>query len=266
MLLLLGAAACLYALIQAFPAPLFPHHVALGRLSLYADRRFDPAAGRAVLADIQQRLDSSPLADHGRHTIFVTNSNWRRKLFFGRSGATGLSRYPLTRNVFIRRADIGRGVVFNAANVPAVPPRTLAYYAAHEIAHSFTAQRLGPARLWNRRLPQWVREGYADYVGMGAKVDLDDLYRRYRAGDPDLDFVKSHTYARFRLLTAYMLQRRHWSEDALLASELSQADAEAMMNADMAASREFMEPAAPAQARDQPTPPTGDRPRAADLH
>jgi hypothetical protein len=138
--------------------------------------------------------------------------------------------------VFIRRSDINHDTVFGASGEPAAPPRTFAYYAAHEITHSLTAERLGPSRLWNHELPQWVREGYADYVGMGGQVDVDDLYRRYRAGDPELDYRKSGLYARFRMLVAYMLQREHWSADRLLASKLTEAQALAVMDAGMAAS------------------------------
>jgi hypothetical protein len=213
-----------------FPQPMFAYHVTAGRLSLWSDRPFDLDKGQAILAQVEMRLATSPLDDDKRHAIFVTNTAWRRSLFFLiAEGAAGVNNYPLTNNVFIRQADIGADRVFGASGKPAPPPRTLAYYATHEITHSLTGEHLGVGRLWNRKLPQWVREGYADYVGMGGQVDVDDLYRRYRAGDPDLDFTRSHTYARFRLLTAYRLEREHWSVDQLLASRLSQSQAEAKM-------------------------------------
>lgn len=37
------------------------------------------------------------------------------------------------------------------------PPRTLAHYGAHEIAHSLTGEATGPLRY--HRLPVWGREG-----------------------------------------------------------------------------------------------------------
>ena len=202
--------------------PLFRYHVEVGRLAIWSDRPFDPAKGRAILADVESRLETSPIDDHRPHAIFVANAGWRELLVFNLAhGAAGVNHYPLTNNVFIRRSNIDADTVFGHSGKPAAPPRTFAYYAAHEIAHSFTAERLGPFHLWNASLPQWVREGYADYVGMGGRVDLDDLFRRYRAGDPALDFAKSGQYARFRLLVAFVLERRHWSVDQLLATRLS---------------------------------------------
>jgi hypothetical protein len=220
---------------EAYPEPFFANHTELGRLSLYSDQPFDAAKGRAVLADVDARLATSPIDDHRPHAIFVTNAPWREALFFNVAlGAAGVNHAPLSRNVFLRHADIDRDILFGHSGRPAAPPRTLAYYGAHELTHSLTAEHLGPGRLWNAGLPQWVREGYADYVGMGGRVDIDDLYRRYRAGDPQLDWRKSGLYARFRLLTAVMLEREHWSVDQLLASKLTQAEAEAVMNKAMA--------------------------------
>ncbi|HZZ88424.1 MAG TPA: hypothetical protein VFE13_08815 [Caulobacteraceae bacterium] len=218
----------------ALPRPFFAYHTEFGRLSLWSDQPFDAAAGRRVLADVEARLATSPLDDAHPHAIFIANAPWREALFFNLAhGAAGVNYFPISNDVFLRRADVGRDVLYGHSGMPAPSPRTLAYYGAHEIAHSFTAERLGARRLWNRSLPQWVREGYADYVGMGGRVDIDDLYRRYRASDPELDWRRSGTYARFRLLVAYMLERRHWSVDRLLTSGLGQPQAEAMMNAGM---------------------------------
>jgi hypothetical protein len=185
-----------------------------------------------VLRDVAARLATSPL-DHGRsHAVAIANTEWRRRLVFaGQGGAAGVNRYPVTPVVYLRHSDVERGVVYGASGKPAKPPRTLAYYMAHEITHSLTAEHLGWERLWNRRLPQWVREGYADYVGVGGKVEMADLYRREKAGDPDLSFARSHTYAQFRLLVAYMLERKGFTVEQLLAARLTVNEVQAMMDA-----------------------------------
>ncbi len=235
----LGAALAPLVLIWAllvFPQPLFAYHVSSGRLNLYSDQPFDSDKARLILRDVEVRLSTSPIDDHRRHAVFIANAEWRRALFFTiNGGAAGVNWHPVTTNVFLRRASVEQNAVFGASGKPAPPPRTLAYYAAHEITHTLTSERLGPGRLWNSALPQWVREGYADYVGMGGHIDVDDLYRRYRAGEPDLDYRRSGTYARFRLLVAYFLERGGWTIDDLLASTLSQEKAEALMNAGMGA-------------------------------
>jgi hypothetical protein len=221
-ILLVSASA---AAVLAYPQPLFAYHVEQGGLQLWSDRPFDPEQGRAVLADVERRITHSPFAlDDGPHRIFVANAEWRRRLvFLWNAGAAGVNYFPL-HNVFIRSADIDHDRVLRAAGGPVPPPRTLAYYGAHEIGHSLIGARTGALANW--RLPRWIREGMADYIGFGGEVDIDALTRALEAGDRDLDPARSGLYARYRLLVAYMLQREGWTAAALLASNLSQAEAE----------------------------------------
>jgi len=213
------------AAVLAYPQPLFAYHVEQGTLQLWSDRPFDPEQGRAVLTDIEQRIARSPFAlGDDTHRIFVANSEWRRRLLFmWNSGAAGVNYYPL-HNVFIRSSDIDHDRVLRAAGGPVPPPRTLAYYGAHEIGHSLIGEGIGAIANW--RLPRWIREGMADYIGFGGDVDIDALTRAMRAGERDLDPQRSGFYARYRLLVAYMLKREGWTADQLLASDLSQDEAE----------------------------------------
>ncbi|HTX50521.1 MAG TPA: hypothetical protein VME40_14130 [Caulobacteraceae bacterium] len=235
-LALLALALFVLALVEA--PGFFTYHTSDGRLTIWSDEPFDEAAGQRVLADVEKRLATSPLDDYLAHAIFIANARWREDLFFGFArGAAGVNYYPLTNNVFLRHSDIDHDQVFGRrTGKPAAPPRTLAYYAAHEITHSFTAEHLGAAHLWNHMLPQWVREGYADYIGMGSQVDWRDLYRHYQAHDPQLTYRGSGLYAEYRMLTAYFLEHDHWTVDRLLASRLSLADAHATMDRELAAS------------------------------
>ena len=224
----------LVAVALANPEPFFAYHTLRGRLSLYSDRPFDTAKAQGILAKIEARLKTSPLDDGAPAAIFVSNADWRQRLFMNLAyGAGGVNFYPLTRNVFLRDAKIEADQLIRPDGTPAEAPRSFTYFAGHEIGHSLTGARLGAAHLWNWRLPQWIREGMADYVGLGGAVDIDALYRQYRAGDPMMDYAKSGQYRRFRLLVAFFLQRKHWSVDRLLQSGLPQADAEAMLNAGM---------------------------------
>ena len=211
--------------VLVLPQPLFTYHVAHGRLELYSDRPFNPDSGRRVLADVERRIARSPL-DHrdGVHRIFVANGEWRRRLVFLWSyGASGLNYHPLTRNVFIRESDINADRVLSTVG-PVPRPRTLAYYGAHEIGHSLIGEHIGAFANW--RLPVWIREGLADYIGFGGNVDIDALTRALRSDEDELDPKRSELYARYRLLVAFMLVREGWSIDRLLASNMPQAEAE----------------------------------------
>jgi hypothetical protein len=53
------------------------------------------------------------------------------------------------------------------------PPRTLAYCCAHELTHIVTGEHIGMVGLL--RLPQWVREGIADYVAIENRQSFEQL-------------------------------------------------------------------------------------------
>jgi hypothetical protein len=210
----------------AYPQPLFAHSVAEGRLELWSDRPFDAEAGRRVLADVENRISRSPLDKRdGVHRIFVVNTPWRARLLFLWSyGVGGLNYYSLTRNVFIRRSDIEAGRVMRWSGAFVEEPRTLAYYGAHEIAHSLTGEAVGPLRY--HRLPAWVREGLADYIALPDEHDLDALRAKLAAGDPSLDPSKSGLYARYRLLVTLALEKHGWTLERLLETPPSKQEAE----------------------------------------
>ncbi len=218
------------------PQPLFPYHVTHGQLSLYSDRQFEAARAAEVLADVERRLFRSSLRDDNEHRIFISNSEWRRRiLFLWNAGAAGVNYYPLTRNVFIGRADPDSDRVMTSAGEPKSPPRTLGYYAAHEIAHTLIKQQLTPSQ--QLKLPRWVNEGLADDIGFGDDADIKGLIHRLQTSDPDLDPARSGHYDRYRLLVRYMMKRKGWTAAELVTSFMPQSEAEGILNTDMERAR-----------------------------
>jgi len=90
--------------------------------------------------------------------------------------------------------------------------------------------RLGRWRL--ARLPRFQEEGYADYVAFARSVDLARGRTDLVANTADMDPYRSGHYDRYRLLVAYLLQRRGLSADELLARPLAQRKVEAELLAD----------------------------------
>lgn len=119
---LAGSVAAAGAAMLVYPDPLFRNVLAQGDLELRSDRLFDADAGRALLADMAGRLDRSPFGrPSGKHRIFIANTAWRERLVFLWSfGAGGVNYYPLTSNVFLRRADVTNNVLFGPSGRPAV--------------------------------------------------------------------------------------------------------------------------------------------------
>src|SRR6201996_4428965 len=78
----------------AYPQPFFAYHAERGDLSLYSDRPFDAVKAQSLLATIDARVRTSPLDDGTPNAIFVSNANWRQRLFMNMAyGAGGANFY-----------------------------------------------------------------------------------------------------------------------------------------------------------------------------
>ncbi len=216
-----------YAGLLGVPQPFFPYSVRAESLVLHSDRPFSEAAGKRILELAEKKLARSPLFP-GRegHSVFICNSRWREMLFFNKDyGVGGVAQYPATAHVFLRGARVNENRLISPSGNPVMGDRTLDYFVAHEITHQLTGRALGPLRFYH--LPQWVREGYADYVGKGDSFDYNEARGAFLAGRPEMDFRKSGLYGRFHLLVAYLLDHQHWSVQRLLEDPPPQARVEA---------------------------------------
>lgn len=225
---LLGA----YWLLMCFPQPFFQSSVSASNLVLYSDRPFAEAAGREVMEQVQAKLSVSPLyTKQQSHLVFICNARWRQRLFFNYVyGVGGVNFYPFTTNVFLRDAIIEENCLIGPQGTRVPGDRTLDYFIAHEITHTLTGQAVGG--LAYHRLPQWIREGYADYVGKGASFNYDTARRAFLADMPEMDWKRSGLYWRFHLLVAHLLDKKHWSVQQLLATDMTQEAVEAAIRAE----------------------------------
>lgn len=225
-LLLLLASAWL-ALI-AHPHPLFAHHTRVANLVLHA-REPLPAEARAQLEDVLRRVARSPLYDARReHHIFLCDTHALFRLLTTNAPGGGLTN-PWG-HVFIRPADVERGVVFDSAGRPKRGDRSLVYFMAHEITHALVFARWSARH--NNTLVPFQREGYADYVAMARPVDLAAGRASMQRNEPEMDTGRSGLYRRYELLAAYLLDRQHYSVELLLGSRLDPKAVEAQLLAD----------------------------------
>lgn len=236
LLLKIGAAAVAFValiwLLLSLPQPFFQTSVSAKNLALYSDQPFAPTAGQHVLSLVEAKLARSPLySAEQKHSVFICNARWRQRLFFTYVyGAGGVNYYPFTTNVFLRDSIIEENCLIGPGGNRVTGERTLDYFIAHEITHSLTGQAVGGSAY--HRLPQWKREGYADYVGKGAAFNYDEAKRAFLAHDPKMDWAKSGLYWRFHLLVAYLLDMRQWSVQRVLEDPIEQATVEAMIRAE----------------------------------
>jgi hypothetical protein len=111
--------------------------------------------------------------------------------------------------------------------------RTLAYFIAHEIAHSRTCERLGPWRFF--RLPDWLREGYADQVGRGSVWARPGMGRAFLDEAPEMNVPAIAPYLRYNLLLGFSVEQERRSLDAVFAAGEEQATVEARLRAHLGA-------------------------------
>ncbi len=219
---------CLLCVPHAF----FQTPVNAKNLSLYSDQPFTPAAGQHVLELTEAKLAISPLySSQQNHQIFICNAHWRQRIFFTYSyGVGGVNYYPFTTNIFLRDSIIEENCLIGPNGNRVAADRSLDYFIAHEITHSLTGQAIGAIAY--HRLPQWKREGYADYVGKGATFNYEEVKQLFLANDPKMDYAESGLYLRFNLLVAHLLDKQHWGVLRLLTEPIEQSVVEEMIRAE----------------------------------
>ena len=221
-----------YAIVLCVPQPFFSFSVQADSLTLHSDRPLQENGTKQVLELARAKLARSPLdANQPRLDIFICNSRWRQVLFFNKDyGVGGVAPYPFTANVFLRDAKIEENRLVSPRGTPVLGDRTLDYFIAHELTHQLTGRALGPVRYF--KLPQWVREGYADYVGKGDSFNYGEARRAFLAEAPEMSWAKSGLYWRFHLLVAYLLDRQGWTVARLLNEPPSQEEVEESVRAE----------------------------------
>jgi hypothetical protein len=220
-----------YLALVIHPQPLFGYTLQRGNIVLHARAPLPPQVP-PMLEDAVARVGRSPLYDAKRtHHVFLCDSSGLFDFFAladYRSG--GVTHTWYTGNAFIRPANLQRGRVIGRSGVEKGGDRTLTYFIAHEVTHAMTMDRLGR---WRRaRLARFQEEGYADYVAFAQPVDLAHGRADLIANTADMDPRRSGHYDRYRLLVAYLLQRRGLSVDQLLARPLDKSAVEAELLAD----------------------------------
>ncbi len=209
--------ALVFVAIVAFPEPAFQYRRVYQHYQIWSDRPI-PRQVEQVLDDVTRRRRTSVLYDpHTPVKIFFCNAPWRMWLY-GMHFSTrfgGVADVWLTRHIVIRESDIAANRIVPPGSAPLADARQrpLSYFIAHEITHADESRRFGRTMLL--RYPDWLLEGYADYVGKGGDFDIDANRRLFLAGAPALDRRKSGLYRGYHLKVAYLLDKKGWTLEQL---------------------------------------------------
>lgn len=215
------------------PQPLFSWSVHTNNLSLYSDQAFLSEDGKQLLELVQKKLTRSSLySDKDHYTIFICNSNWRRNIFFfASSKAGGLNYYPLSSNVFISGAKIKENRLISPSGRSDILGRTLDHFIAHEITHVLTGKLIGGIKL--HYLPDWIKEGYAEYIGSGSTFNYNKAAQAFLMGSPEMNIPPSVPYLRYNLIVTYLLDKQQWSPTKLFETSISQGEIEYKLKAEI---------------------------------
>lgn len=166
--------------------------------------------------------------------IYVVNTNWRWRWLWivPNNAAGGFIARPATRQyTFFSGANFETDELISPSGYRTQPPRTLDYYGAHELTHVMTANAVGLLRF--QQMPEWVREGLADYVALEREKSAE-LFAKIGERDADLPMMRAYgVYAPYRLLVTHFLEEKGWSIDQLLQSELTLVEARAIVFRDL---------------------------------
>lgn len=202
-----------YVGLLVHPDPLFAHTLSHETLTAHVDAPA-PDALMETLEEADRRVRSSPLFDPSRtHHLYFCQSDWRWRLVsHWNQNVAAFALAPADRVVFFRRARLDADRMIGPSGREVEGERTLAYYVAHEVTHTMTADHLGLAYY---DLPIWVREGYADYVGRAGTFDYEAVRRQLLEGAPETNPASGH-YLLYVLLVAHELEHAEVTVDGLL--------------------------------------------------
>lgn len=203
----------IFAASLVWPGWAFAYHGGTERLRIHAATPV-PEAATAWADTLLAELDAGALPPGDVPVdLYVTGDGWRYRWFFaGAPGAGGLIYAGAPGGkVFLAGADFAADrLVMPDRVLP--PPRTLSYYAQHEITHLTQIEILGRTGFY--RMEPVMREGIADWVALGpASLVLQAVVAERGNGQVDADLRDAYgAYPTARVTVTKALESQELSE------------------------------------------------------
>ena len=211
----------LYAGLHVFPQVFFAHSVTTDGITIYSRTPLPPAAAECAKRAAALTHQSELAVPGRRERVFVCNSPTRFRLFSLRSSGAFAVRNSLTGAVFVADADF-QGDTAHCSS-PDYNSRAFSGVVAHEITHGLIRHRLGLIR--GERLPDWVDEGYCDYVAREGSFPEEEGRRRFASGEDHLS--SSYRYFKYRQMVRYLAENQRLSFAQIVARAGDSASVEA---------------------------------------
>ncbi len=173
--------------VSALAAPqllAFPYRADIGSTTVYSETPIRADDMRRVLARSDALLRRTGVTGPAGTRLFLTRGGWRwTVLALNSRGAFAITR-PVSAivsdAVLVNRADPATDTVFNR---PAIDSRRrhLSGVIAHERTHIQMNRAIGYIRA--AMLPEWQREGYADYIADESGLTSREYARLKQSGE-----------------------------------------------------------------------------------
>ena len=213
-MLTLAAVSLAYVGLLVYPQPLFAYELRHAGIVLHATRPI-PDAMKTTLERARLRLDRSPLgaAVQDGH-VFICHSQSLFAVFARQNYRVGgIANWLIGGHVFLRESDLQNDRLIAPSGKPVAPDRPLSYFIAHELMHIGNERAVG--RWHYSQLPQWLDDGYADYVARD--IDYADALKKLKSDARELDPARSGLYLRYHLMVAYLVEKKGLAIGELLA-------------------------------------------------
>ncbi len=208
---MLGILAVFYAVLHIFPQTVFSHSVTANGITIYSRSPLPPEATLCATR-AAELLKRSELAVAERHEhVFVCDTPWLFRLFAPRSSGAFAVSVPLTDNVFVAAADFFADAAMRSG--PDFNRRSFSSVMAHEITHGLIRHRLG--LVGGMRLPDWVSEGYCDFVARESSFPEEDGLRLFAFGQKHPSM--SYRYFTYRQMVSYLVEHQNLAFSEIVA-------------------------------------------------
>ena len=169
--LAVGVAIAVGSLRFAPQALAFPYVASVGDTKVFSETPIDAVRLASLLVTSDRKLRASTIySDAYPKNLFLTQGGWRWLLLAPASQDAFAVSFALSPGVIINRADIEHDLVTTGAAIAG--RRSLSAVIAHERAHGLLRARFGV--LADVRYPEWLREGYCEYVAQESSLTDDE--------------------------------------------------------------------------------------------
>lgn len=208
LLILFVIGVLIYAALISFPNLLFKQQYIYKNFRVFSDKEI-PSSIESVLDQANTSLMRSELYDSTYVFKIVICHNQRLFGFLTRNkNAGGVVQGVLSPTVILRESNISRNQIIPPGGwMYDMEERPLSYFIAHESTHSLQAEQ---DRFMILKVPTYVMEGYADYIGKNQFFNYQDYRTMLIENHPKMR-DDSPLYSRYHLYISYLIEKKGMS-------------------------------------------------------